>query len=115
MILTCDMCRDMVGLYKDKVASEDTVRAVNLHLKNCPSCREYYQSYDSMKQMDAENYSVPINEEYHIKHYNDISKRLRKRYHINTSIVSALTLASAAFIVINIVKFINNRNTEYDS
>lgn len=112
MNLTCDICRDLIGLYKDKIASEDTVKAVNQHLKDCPDCRKYYQSYDSVKWTDTESCTVPINEEYHIKHYHDVSKRLQKRYHLYTSVVSALTLASVALITVNLVKFVKHVKTD---
>lgn len=35
---TCDICRDLIPLVKDGVASADSENAVKIHLKNCPKC-----------------------------------------------------------------------------
>lgn len=106
MMLTCDMAMDLVSLYQDKVASEDTVRAVNLHLKNCPKCREYYRSYNSIKKLDEKKYTVPEEE----MQYKDISVRLSKRHTIKTSVVTAITLASAVYVVLNIAKWLKGED-----
>ena len=108
MIITCNMCMDLVGLYKDKIASEDTVKEVDLHLKSCPKCREYYKSYDSIKQINEIKSTVQIDEEQREEYYNNISRRLRKRYKINTTLFSALTVITTGFLVFNIVKAVKN-------
>lgn len=42
--ITCDICQDLMPLAKDGVASEDSTKAVEDHLKNCPACSELYQN-----------------------------------------------------------------------
>lgn len=37
---TCDICRDLIPLVKDGVASADSENAVRIHLKSCPVCSE---------------------------------------------------------------------------
>lgn len=45
MHITCDMAMDLAGLYQDGLASEDSARAVEQHLKECPACRRYYRKF----------------------------------------------------------------------
>lgn len=35
---TCEICRDLIPLVKDGVASSDSETAVKLHIKSCPDC-----------------------------------------------------------------------------
>lgn len=45
MRLRCDIVMDLMGLYADGAASEDTVQAVEEHLAECPMCRQFYKQY----------------------------------------------------------------------
>lgn len=45
MSLNCDIVKDLVALYHDGVASEASVAEVNVHLKECNSCQNYYKLY----------------------------------------------------------------------
>ncbi|WP_312044853.1 zf-HC2 domain-containing protein [Anaerotignum sp.] len=45
MSLNCDIVKDLVALYHDGVASEASDSAVEAHLKECKSCRNYYKQY----------------------------------------------------------------------
>ena len=38
----CDLIRDIMPLYHDEVASEESRKAVEEHMKECSACREYY-------------------------------------------------------------------------
>ena len=40
--ITCDMCRDLMPLVKDGIASEDSRLAVEEHMKTCETCRRLY-------------------------------------------------------------------------
>lgn len=37
--ISCDICRDLLPLVQDGVASEDSRAAVEAHLRSCPACR----------------------------------------------------------------------------
>lgn len=37
--ITCDLCRDLMPLVKDGIASADSRLAVERHLESCPDCR----------------------------------------------------------------------------
>lgn len=40
--ITCDMCRDLMPLVKDGIASEDSRLAVEEHIKTCENCKKLY-------------------------------------------------------------------------
>lgn len=42
--ITCDMCKDLMPLVKDGIASEDSRLAVIEHINGCESCKELYES-----------------------------------------------------------------------
>lgn len=41
--ITCEMCMDLMPLVHDGVASPDSIRAVEQHIKDCPDCRSLYE------------------------------------------------------------------------
>lgn len=42
--ISCEMCMDLMPLVRDGAASEDSIRAVQAHLAQCPDCRAVYES-----------------------------------------------------------------------
>ena len=42
--ISCDICKDLLPLVKDGIASEDSVQAVKEHLKECETCRNLYEN-----------------------------------------------------------------------
>ena len=40
--ITCDICKDLIPLVKDGIASEDSTNAVMQHIKTCKECRAVY-------------------------------------------------------------------------
>lgn len=52
--ISCDICMDLMPLVQDGIASEDSRKAVEEHVKNCESCAAFYKretapSVDSQK------------------------------------------------------------------
>ena len=47
MNITGDMAMDLIALYNDGLASDDSRRAVDEHLKSCPECSAAYASYSA--------------------------------------------------------------------
>lgn len=44
--LNCDIVRDLLPLYHDRVVSEETEKAVRAHLEKCECCRGEYEKID---------------------------------------------------------------------
>ena len=42
--ITCDICKDLIPLVKDSIASEDSKLAVIEHMKECENCKKLYEA-----------------------------------------------------------------------
>lgn len=42
--ISCGICRDLIPLVKDGVASQDSRAAVEAHIANCSHCRDLYEA-----------------------------------------------------------------------
>ena len=42
--ITCDMCKDLMPLVKDGIASEDSKLAVETHVTECEACKQLYEN-----------------------------------------------------------------------
>lgn len=47
--ITCDICIDLIPLVQDGVASQDSVDAVENHIKNCPKCGALFEGQMAIK------------------------------------------------------------------
>lgn len=58
---TCDICRDLIPLVKDGVASADSEAAVKRHIENCSECSEYAALFDEKQasEMPETSKTVP--------------------------------------------------------
>ena len=50
--ITCDICRDLIPLVQDGVASNDSQQSVKDHIAECPSCAKVYHSHQYAEEMD---------------------------------------------------------------
>lgn len=50
----CGVIRDLLPLYEDGAASEETTQLVREHIKDCPSCREELRKMRIPVSMPAE-------------------------------------------------------------
>ena len=50
--ITCDICRDLIPLVQDGVASNDSQQAVKEHIKECPACAKLYHMQQKEEEMD---------------------------------------------------------------
>ncbi len=41
--ISCEMCMDLMPLVRDGIASEDSRRAVELHIRACPDCASVFE------------------------------------------------------------------------
>ncbi len=105
MNLTCDIVMDLVAVYKDKVASPDSVKAIEAHLKECRSCRQYYKSYDTINNIRVS--TAPPPEDYY-QGMTALSAKLRKKHIISNATIGAmvaLTLSAMVFSLYTMKKY----------
>lgn len=77
MKLSCNMTRDLVAVYTDGAASEDTERAVREHLAACPACARYYYDYARVARARRASGARPVGGTE--SGYRALSERLRRR------------------------------------
>jgi len=53
MKYSCDLMRDLLPLYLDGVCSEESRKAVEAHLSECPGCKEFYAAMGEADGMEA--------------------------------------------------------------
>lgn len=105
MSLSCDIVIDLVSLFKDKLASDDSVKEIEAHLKQCPSCKKHYKYYDSINKTTNLNQSSPnLNVDNYTDRYKVISKKLRKRYTLSTTAIASLIGICAGVTILSVVK-----------
>ena len=52
-MMKCEIIRDLIPLYLDKVCSEDSRKLVEEHLAECSECRKYMKELET--ELEAEN------------------------------------------------------------
>lgn len=54
--ISCDICMDLIPLVKDKVASDDSYKAVMNHISQCSHCKSLFEDkayiYDKIPEID---------------------------------------------------------------
>lgn len=64
--ISCDICCDLMPLVKDGVASVGSAAAVEEHIKDCPSCRELYEFFESAPPVKSDNAFAKVRKEMRI-------------------------------------------------
>ena len=70
MKLDCDVIRDLLPLYHDRVCSEKTAELVQEHLSGCEDCRDYLEALD-----EDLNLGDPVEK---VRPLRDVGKRIQK-------------------------------------
>ena len=95
MKISCNVIEDLLPLYVDEAASEDSRQLVEEHLKGCPSCRKMLEEIKKDNQLGTDHRISPEeNKKAEIQSLKNIRKRiLRKRI---LSVILAAVLVFAA-------------------
>lgn len=87
----CGVIRDLLPLYEDGAASEETTQLVREHIKDCPSCRE------ELRKMRIP-VSMPAEEDGELwERYKRRQDQLRRKKNIRTACVLFLLAAAVMF------------------
>ena len=105
MNLTCDIVKDLVSIYKDKLASKSSQVAIEEHLKECDSCRKYYKQYDSINitEFYSQKQDDDLQTDY-MKKYTDLSKKLNQRRKLIIAGMAVFACASVFSVLISAFK-----------
>lgn len=103
----CDLIRDIMPLYHDEVASEESRKAVEEHLEECSACKEYY---DIMCESDVVE-AVAFDEETEKKtadSYQNAYKKIVRKICKSIGVIALIILGVILvlyFLIITYVKF----------
>ena len=110
MNLTCDMVQDLLPLYKDGLASEDSAKAIREHLRSCKSCRDLHRKTvvsDMKQRVCRKKHSCPpppFPEDVELHRFRKISERLRRRHLIRSALMVVVISASLLTILFSFLK-----------
>lgn len=92
--MKCEVVRDLLPLYIDKLTSEESNKEIEKHLKSCKECYRYYQEMTG----EIEDISkIPKEELRDVKVIKKIKKRGRKKL-LAAVIGTALAVFAAVFL-----------------
>lgn len=87
----CGVIRDLLPLYEDGAASEETTQLVREHIKDCPACRE------ELRKMRVPG-SIPAKEDGELwERYKRRQDQLRRKKNIRIACVLSLVAAAVVF------------------
>ena len=109
MRMNCEIIQDLIPVYHDGIASEETSRAMRLHLKNCPDCRRYYAQYCRSMQLELAA-EAEISRDAAGDAFASLSRRMRRRRMLSTASLSAMGAVAAAAAVLLIFREIHHSN-----
>lgn len=93
--MKCEVVRDLLPLYIDKLTSEESNKEIEKHLKNCKECYQYYQEMMGEIGVLAE---IPKEEAEDVKVIKKIKKRSRKKL-IIAVLGTALAVLAAVILL----------------
>lgn len=90
----CSLIQDLLPLYHDGVCSEESNKIIEVHLSECSSCKDYYNSLCEADEI----FAVPQNAELEMKKaasFRLIKRKIRKKQ------IFVVVLAFAIFAVVS--------------
>ncbi len=92
MKYSCNLIRDLLPLYCDRVCSKDSAEAVQEHISTCEECKNIYIGMQQSISMDSERY-----EKQQLVSMQKVKKKIKKR---NTIFASIGIVAGILFVII---------------
>lgn len=90
--IDCNIIRDLLPLYEDNVASQETQELVRTHLVDCPACRE------ELRKMRTPISLPPDEDEEAVKRFLEYREKLRRKQ--NRKIIRFVAIAAAIVTVL---------------
>jgi len=92
MKYSCNLIRDLLPLYCDRICSKDSAEAVQEHISSCEECKNIYIGMRQSVLMDSAGY-----EKQQLASMREVKKKIKKR---NTVFASVGIVAGIFFVII---------------
>ena len=100
--LDCEIVRDLLPTYIDRLTSEKTTEAVIAHLSECESCRAVYRDMTNSEPLIAEQPEID-----YLKKVRNSRRRIR-----NIAIIAACGLLAAGVAAFTIAKYAQKKSAQ---
>lgn len=108
--ISCDVVMDLVAVYKDGLASDDTRRLVRAHLRTCPGCRQLYAGYHAADGARPAACPPPVGNL--SNGYSILARHMHKQHMISTATMLSVIGISAAIGVVSALRLITEDEGE---
>ena len=101
----CGVIRDLAELYKERLVSPETEKAVGTHLKTCSACRKYYQDYDAAMR-EAPQKPAPMHESMagtELRLWQNLSEKMRRRRTVQIIGTGAVIGAGSIMLAVGLI------------
>lgn len=105
MKIPCNIIRDLLPLYIDRIESDESRAAVKEHLSTCPDCRAYYKSIKRALGVITAEQQAAIPDDY-VK----LSRKIRKRRALYAGSAALFLLGTMAYTIYTLLK--QSKNTD---
>ena len=120
--MTCEVVRDLITMYVDRTASDETIEAVKNHLRTCRDCETYCKA---CKRLEEKNEGFLFGREKAKRlirektgdiadldrQFASLSRKLKLRKIRQTVIAELVLMGMAAYVVVDIVNAAKNKNS----
>ena len=103
--ISCDVVLDLVAIYKDGYASEDTRTLVRSHLRSCPACRRLYAEYRVSQDVRAAVPDLPALPE---NGYTALARDMRSHQMLSNAAMIGVMALSAMVGAWSLMKLISS-------
>lgn len=123
--MNCQIIMDLIPMYADKTASEETKLLVENHLKSCPTCKRFLSSckktekkcFISFEKLDklreklrASNTDIPSVD----AEFARLSSRLKKRKLRKTIIGCAVAASALIYVIFDIIGAVKRNDSRHN-
>ena len=114
--MTCEIVKDLIPMYVDKTASDETAVAVKNHIKICPECRSFYKACKATEEAPKKKkgflpaIDCAMKTDAAEESYARFSKKLKKKKSINIVITICIFVAMATYVVIDILNTVKRKD-----
>lgn len=116
--MKCEIVRDLIPMYIDETASEETVEQVGQHIKECEDCKRYYDACRradkkaqefSKKSLEKTLKDVGADISQLDQQYALLSRKLKMRKIRQTLISVFVLLGMGIYVALDIINTVKNR------